>query len=189
VVSAVRRIPFEPGVDIENGGYAYVPQSGGGTQLQLICNTPLHLSSWDANLPTAKIIDPDHSHDLFPPGQSVGGWVADFDGGHQNGFCHEYSNYALYGSACPSYAYVPKSDVQPYFDIATNYSFANYVFQTNQGPSFPAHQFLLSGTSAPGSTQNPDYTYFAAENPQKRSATPTLPKTLDARPWRSKSIH
>src|ERR1700674_4089579 len=39
------------------------------------------------------------------------------------------------------------------------------MFQTNQGPSFPAHQFLLSGTSAPDSTQNPDYTYFAAENP------------------------
>jgi phospholipase C len=35
------------------------------------------------------------------------------------------------------------------------------MFQTNQGPSFPAHQFIISGTSAPavGSTS------FAAENP------------------------
>ena len=36
-----------------------------------------------------------------------------------------------------------------YFDIATSYGFANYFFQTSQGPSLPAHQFLLSGTSAP----------------------------------------
>ena len=57
--------------------------------------------------------------------------------------------------------------LQPYWEIAEKYGYANYMFQTNQGPSFPAHQFLLSGTSAPGSTQNPDYTYFDAENPQK----------------------
>jgi hypothetical protein len=36
-----------------------------------------------------------------------------------------------------------------YFDIATSYGFADYFFQTSQGPSLPAHQFLLSGTSAP----------------------------------------
>jgi hypothetical protein len=40
------------------------------------------------------------------------------------------------------------------------------MFQTSQGPSFPAHQFLLSGTSAPAQDGSgiPDYTYFAAEN-------------------------
>src|SRR5579863_8163057 len=155
--------PFEPGVDIVDGGYGYVPQPNGPPQLQLICNQPLPLSSWDASL--KRVIDPDHSHDLFPPGQSVGGWVADFDGGHQDGFCHEYSNYALYGSARPSYAYVPKSDVQPYFDIATDYGFANYMFQTNEGPSFDAHQFLFTGTSAPVAPGNTNYLDFVAENP------------------------
>ena len=49
----------------------------------------------------------------------------------------------------PEYAYVESSDVVPYFQIAQQYGYANYMFQTNQGPSFPAHQFLLSGTSAP----------------------------------------
>jgi hypothetical protein len=38
------------------------------------------------------------------------------------------------------------------------------MFQTNQGPSFPAHQFLLSGTSAPNE-DTPYYNYFASENP------------------------
>jgi phospholipase C len=35
------------------------------------------------------------------------------------------------------------------------------MFQTNQGPSFPAHQFILSGTSAPSVGSN----LFASENP------------------------
>jgi hypothetical protein len=38
------------------------------------------------------------------------------------------------------------------------------MFQTSQGPSFPAHQFLLSGSSQPDGKQDPDYTFFAAEN-------------------------
>jgi phospholipase C len=41
------------------------------------------------------------------------------------------------------FAYVPRAEADPYFQIAINYGFANYMFQTNEGPSFPAHQFLL----------------------------------------------
>jgi phospholipase C len=63
----------------------------------------------------------------------------------------------------PQFRYVDNSSgtVQPYFDLATHYGFANRMFQTNQGPSFPSHQFLLSGTSAP--TTGSDL--FAAEDP------------------------
>ncbi len=54
---------------------------------------------------------------------------------------------------CPQDTYVentPKDKViQPYWDIAETYGFANYFFQTNQGPSAPAHEILFSGTSAP----------------------------------------
>jgi hypothetical protein len=66
---------------------------------------------------------------------------------------------------CAAYSYVQKSDVQPYFDIATNYGFANYMLATNEGPSFPAHQFLLSGTSAPAAPGGQNYLDFVAENP------------------------
>jgi hypothetical protein len=55
--------------------------------------------------------------------------------------------------------------IQPYLDIARQYGCANYVFQTNQGPSFPAHQFLISGTSAPDAKAVPLYSYFALDNP------------------------
>src|ERR1700722_10798948 len=58
----------------------------------------------------------------------------------------------------------------PLFTIAETYGFANYMFQTNQGPSFPAHQFLFSGTSAPEGDPNdasPFYhEWFVAENPE-----------------------
>jgi phospholipase C len=63
--------------------------------------------------------------------------------------------------ANPQFMYVKPDDVRPYFQMAEQYTFADRMFQTNQGPSFPAHQFILSGTSAPTTTSN----LFAAENP------------------------
>jgi phospholipase C len=62
--------------------------------------------------------------------------------------------------ANPGFMYVNPTDVQPYLTMAQTYTFADHMFQTNQGPSFPAHQFIISGTSAPTATSN----LFAAEN-------------------------
>jgi phospholipase C len=66
---------------------------------------------------------------------------------------------------CPppnaQFAYVNAGDVAPYFQMAETYTFADRMFQTNQGPSFPAHQFIIAGTSAPTATSD----LFAAENP------------------------
>jgi len=61
----------------------------------------------------------------------------------------------------PAFVYVDPADVQPYFTMAETYTFADHMFQTNQGPSFPAHQFIFAGTSAP--TEDSDL--FAADNP------------------------
>jgi phospholipase C len=38
--------------------------------------------------------------------------------------------------------------LDPYLTLAKQYGWANFTYQTNQGPSYPAHQFLFSGTSA-----------------------------------------
>ena len=38
------------------------------------------------------------------------------------------------------------------------------MFQTNQGPSFPAHQFIISGTSAPARPGKPNGNLFVADN-------------------------
>ena len=61
----------------------------------------------------------------------------------------------------PQYFSVLPSDVAPYLQMAEQYTFADRMFQTNQGPSFPAHQFIISGTSAPSTGSD----LFAAENP------------------------
>jgi phospholipase C len=83
------------------------------------------------------------------------------------------------GPAFPTYAYVQYKDVAPYFQIASQYGYANYFFQTNQGPSFPSHQFLFGGTSQPGPASGVTQpTWFVAENlktagPNGCIATPT----------------
>ena len=53
--------------------------------------------------------------------------------------------------------------LDPYLTLATQYGWANYMFQTNQGPSFPAHQFIFGGTSAPTAADD-HMGIFASEN-------------------------
>jgi phospholipase C len=65
----------------------------------------------------------------------------------------------------PQFRYVENSTgiLNPYLQMATHYGWANYMFQTNQGPSFPAHQFIFGGTSAPSASDDA-LGIFAAEN-------------------------
>ena len=106
--------------------------------------------------PLAIPYDLSHKHDAF---------VAMYDGGKMDGadqievMCPP--GFPKCAPANPQYYYVKPSDVAPYFQMAETYAFGDRMFQTNQGPSFPAHQFILSGTSAPTAASN----MFAAENP------------------------
>jgi phospholipase C len=93
-------------------------------------------------------------------------FVAMYDGGKMDGAdlinCGPTANCP----ANPQYKYVMPSDVQPYFALAEQYTFGDRMFQTNQGPSFPAHQFIISGTSAPTATSP----LFASENTSEAPA-------------------
>ncbi len=53
--------------------------------------------------------------------------------------------------------------LKPYLQMATQYGWANFMFQTNQGPSYPAHQFLFGGTSAPSAADD-NAGLFVSEN-------------------------
>ncbi len=81
-------------------------------------------------------------------------WLSDYNRDAMNGFSTENVKcYARKKSKCPgrdiaAYGYVPKDEVKPYWDMAQSYAFGDRMFQTNQGPSFPAHQYIVSGTSA-----------------------------------------
>jgi phospholipase C len=102
--------------------------------------------------PLAGGYDLSHSHPAF---------LDMYDGGRMDGA--DLIPCLAEGSKCPpnaAFRYVPYTDVAPYYWMATHYGFANRMFQTNQGPSFPAHQFLFAGTSQP----YPNVPRFAAGN-------------------------
>jgi phospholipase C len=87
--------------------------------------------------PLFSIWDPNHDYDAF---------IVDVKG--------EYPAQAL--------AVVRRSDITPYWDMATSYGFADEVEQSSEGQTYPAHQYLIAGQAgrdAPGGTwtiaQNP----------------------------------
>ena len=126
---------FEPGVDIGT--------SGVNSKGQTIPLMPVALTA---------CYDIDHRHGSFEVAFHSG-FDKEIVGTYQG--CTPPPN--------PQFKYVDNSSgaVQPYFDIATSYGFSNRMFETNQGPSFLAHQFLFGGTSAPSTNSS----LFASENP------------------------
>jgi uncharacterized repeat protein (TIGR03803 family) len=85
-------------------------------------------------------------------GHSHASFETEYAAGKLDGFDNESSNcYAV--NVCLSadvraYGYVPHTESAPYFVMAKSYAFADRMFQTNEGPSFPAHQYIVSGTSS-----------------------------------------
>jgi phospholipase C len=132
---------FLPGVDIAT--------SGVNSQGQTVPLTPV---------PLANNYDLSHAHPAF---------VAMYDHGKMDGAdkIPVYCNTGAQGCPPPNpqFKYVDNSTglLNPYFQMAEQYTFGDRMFQTNQGPSFPAHQFIISGTSAPSTGSD----LFAAENP------------------------
>ncbi len=81
--------------------------------------------------------DLDHGH---------GAWVRDYDGGKMDGFGEDLNQAQKRGGG--PFAYAPAREVRPYHELATQYVFADRMFQSDQAGSFPSHQYLISGTSA-----------------------------------------
>jgi phospholipase C len=128
-----------PGADTAQGGY--------NKQGQYVALQPISLTA---------------PYDL---GHRHRSWVNDYYYGNMSGFSTETMDCDTSRWNCPSqdvaaYGYVPQSQTQPYWDMAKQYTFADEMFQSNQGPSFPAHQYLVSGTS----TIKDGSQYRASEN-------------------------
>lgn len=111
-----------PGADTATSGI-----NSHGTQLQL-----------QPRLLDAGGGDPGHFHASFR---------AAYDGSKLDGFNLE----GLWGFVGPTYSelvndsnvpysYVPQSEIQPYWTLAQQYTLADRMFQSNSGPSYPAHQ-------------------------------------------------
>ncbi len=108
-------------------------------------------------LPLATDWDNSHTH---------GSFLAMYDGGKMDGA--DLIPLGCGGTCNPPpdrpFNYVRASDVQPYYALAETYTFGDRMFQTNQGPSFPAHQFIISGSSAPAPPGQPDSNLLVADN-------------------------
>ena len=142
---------FQDSVLIKRG--ADIVNQGKTSTGQTLTLGPIDLGTTGAN---PQNYDLSHAHAAF---------VDMYDGGKMDGAnlipCSPAANCPPNAHPNPQYMYVMPSDVHPYFAMAEQYTFGDRMFQTNEGPSFPAHQFIISGTSAPA----PMSTLFAAENP------------------------
>jgi len=113
-------------------------------------------------VPLANTYDIEHRHSDFMD-------MCDFDQAlntcKMDGAGKEVCNSNIGCPRNPPFKYVDNSSgiLAPYLFLATQYGWANYMFQTNQGPSFPAHQFLFGATSAPSSDDDHAGT-FMSEN-------------------------
>jgi phospholipase C len=92
---------------------------------------PIALHPVDLDFPA----DVDHQHRAF---------VQQYDSGKMDGWEETFTS-PRQDEDFP-YAYVPRSQVEPYFEMAEQYAFADRFFQSNTGPSFPAHLYLVAGT-------------------------------------------
>ena len=93
-------------------------------------------------IPLTAPYDISHEHSAY---------LVEHANGELDGFSEVRSNCHA-GKGCPprhlrAYGYVPRKEVEPYFQMALQYTFGDRMFETNEGPSFPAHQYIISGTS------------------------------------------
>jgi phospholipase C len=79
---------------------------------------------------------------------------AAYDVGAMDGFANEQLCGVVNGTYQPEgapstymYAHVPQAEVQAYWTLAQRYTLADRMFQSNNGPSFAAHQYLIAGQS------------------------------------------
>ena len=108
-------------------------------------NGPVTLKPVDLDYPA----DVDHQHKA---------WLRDYDDGKMDGF--DTTHTMPHQDPDFPYAYVPRDQVQPYWQMAQDYTFGDRMFQSNTGPSFPAHLYLVSGESE-----------FTANNPNHLETT------------------
>jgi phospholipase C len=95
--------------------------------------------------------DPNHFHST---------WVQQYDGGKM------HFDLGMPTTPTLPYAYVPSAETTPYWTLAREFTVADRMFQSNTGPSFAAHQYLIAGTSQIGPSQ------FVDDNPYYQNYQP-----------------
>ncbi|HWT05306.1 MAG TPA: alkaline phosphatase family protein, partial [Xanthomonadales bacterium] len=102
-------------------------------------------------------VDVDHSHAYF---------LKQYDHGKLDGFDTPASSAFIGAGATPTdgLGYVPPEQTKPYRDLARQFTFGDRMFQSNSGPSFPAHLYLIAGTSQ-SIAENPAASVWGCDGP------------------------
>ncbi|HEY7994816.1 MAG TPA: alkaline phosphatase family protein [Candidatus Eremiobacteraceae bacterium] len=80
-------------------------------------------------------------------GHSRKDWIVAYDNGNMDGFDLEKLIPGTGQSPPPPtypYSYTDPSTIQPYWALASQYTLADRMFQSNGGPSYPAHFYLIA---------------------------------------------
>jgi phospholipase C len=97
----------------------------------------------------------------FDVDHTVASFVNAYDGGKMDGFDREFGGRNRPDDA---YAYVPRSETQPYWDMAEQYVLTDQMFPSQLDESFTAHQFLIAG-QAGGLVNNPNRPPWGCDSP------------------------
>jgi phospholipase C len=159
---------YLPGLDFATSGQVWNLVNGKKTVTTVqSVSLPMASTVGSKGSTLADDYDPNHNHSAWvsacdAPVKTDPGNLCVMDGFNHVSVTCDFNATGCPGPQYPTYAYVQYSDVAPYFQIASQYGYANYMFQTNQGPSYPSHLFTFGGTSQPG--LGPEPTWFVAEN-------------------------
>jgi phospholipase C len=91
-------------------------------------------------------------------------WWKDWDNGKMDGFANHNTSSPLL-----PFSYVQLSDTTPYWNLAASYTLGDRMFQSNTGPSFAAHQYMIAGQSGQVS-ENPNGIWGCDATPATRAA-------------------
>ncbi|HZV78485.1 MAG TPA: alkaline phosphatase family protein [Candidatus Binatus sp.] len=92
-------------------------------------------------------------------GLDVGHFHTSFNAAYNVGNMNDFNSEGTYTTAGGGYAatpgppnyaysYLPQSDTVPDWNLAKQFTLADRMFQSNSGPSYPAHQYLIAAQSA-----------------------------------------
>jgi phospholipase C len=133
------------------------------------------IQSYGINSHHEKItLGPRPMDDYYDMGHGIAQFVAMYDNGKMDGankiaqHCDPGHGHCKQAPPNFQFKYVQPSDVGPYFQMAEQYTFADRMFETQEGPSYEAHQFIIAGTSAPSANSN----LFADSVPRGGSSEP-----------------
>jgi len=99
----------------------------------------------------------------WDPSHHYADWNTEYNGGGMNGFDLDGLDYGSGAPADFAYTYAVQSQVQPYWDMASQGVLADNFFVDHRSESFPGHLYPIAGASGPITPAQPDY--YASEDP------------------------